>query len=199
METGFLQGNGIEALPQFLTSLAIGLLIGLERERNPSAKAGLRTFALVAVFGTLAGLLSTKANSPWLLIAGLLAVAVMIVAAYINNPKENNDPGTTTVAALLICYSLGVLVWYGSPKLAVMLAIATTTLLYFKPELQDISHRLTRRDLVSILQFSVLSFVILPILPDQNYGPYDALNPYHIWTMVVLTSGLSLAGYVALR
>jgi len=63
MDTGFLQGNGIEALPQFLTSLAIGLLIGLERERNPSAKAGLRTFALVTVFGTLMAMLSSKTGS----------------------------------------------------------------------------------------------------------------------------------------
>ena len=199
METGFLQGNGLEALPQFLTSLAIGLLIGLERERNPSAKAGLRTFALVSLFGTLIALLSVKSGTSWLLIAGLLAVAGMIISAYINTPTENNDPGTTTVAALLICYALGVLVWFGLSKLAVMLAIATTTLLYFKPELQGMTQRLTRRDLVSILQFSVLSFVILPILPDQNYGPYEAFNPYRAWMMVVLISGLSLAGYVALR
>jgi len=199
VEPTLLQGNGIEALPQFLTSLAIGLLIGLERERNPSAKAGLRTFALVSLFGTLIALLADKSGSTWLLVAGLLAVAVMIVAAYINAPTENNDPGTTTVTALLICYALGVLVWFGYSKLAVMLAIATTTLLYFKPELQGISQRLTRRDLVSILQFSVLSFVILPILPDQNYGPYEAFNPHQAWMMVVLISGLSLAGYVALR
>jgi uncharacterized membrane protein (DUF4010 family) len=196
---GFLQGNGIEAFPQFLTSLAIGLLVGLERERNPSAKAGLRTFALVAVFGTLIALLADKSGSPWLLIAGLLSIAAMIVAAYINTPTENNDPGTTTVAALLISYALGALVWFGYSKLAVMLAIGTTALLYFKPELEGMTKRLTRKDLVSILQFSVLSFVILPILPDQNYGPYDAFNPYQVWMMVVLISGLSLAGYVALR
>ena len=199
METVLLPGNGIEALPQFLTSLAIGLLIGLERERNPSAKAGLRTFALVSLFGTLIALLAEKSGTPWMLIAGLLAVAAMIVSAYINAPTGNNDPGTTTVTALLICYALGVLVWFGFSKLSVMLAIATTTLLYFKPELQGISQRLTRRDLVSILQFSVLSFVILPILPNQNFGPYDAFNPYQAWMMVVLISGLSLAGYVALR
>src|SRR3989338_8202584 len=95
METGFLQGNGIEALPQFLTSLAIGLLIGLERERTPSAKAGLRTFALVALFGTLSALLSSKLGSPWLLIAGLLAVAGMIIAAYLNKP---NGHGRSTDA-----------------------------------------------------------------------------------------------------
>jgi len=199
MESILLSNNGIEALPQFLTSLAIGLLIGLERERNPSAKAGLRTFALVSLFGTLIALLAEKTGSPWLMIAGLLAVTVMIVGAYLNSPTENNDPGTTTVAALLICFSLGILVWYGSPKLAIMLAIATTALLYFKPELHSISQRLSRRDLVSILQFSVLSFVILPILPDQSYGPYNAFNPYNAWLMVVLISGLSLAGYVALH
>ena len=199
METGFLQGNGIEALPQFLTSLAIGLLIGLERERNPSAKAGLRTFALVAIFGTLSALLSTKLGSPWLLIAGLLAVAGMIIAAYLNNPSDANDPGTTTVIALLLCYGLGAMIWYGLAKLAVMLAIAVTTLLYFKPELRGISQRLARRDLVAVLQFSVLTFIVLPILPNQNYGPYDAFNPHQAWLMVVLISGISLTGYAALH
>ena len=235
METVLLQNNGIEALPQFLTSLAIGLLIGLERERTPSAKAGLRTFALVALFGTLSALLSTKLGSPWLLIAGLLAVAGMIIAAYLNKPNghgditdeerrlvrslsptsppkgesddvslrdarvDENDPGTTTVIALLLCYGLGAMIWYGLAELAVMLAIGITALLYFKPELRGISQRLTRRDLVAVLQFSVLTFIVLPILPDQDYGPYHAFNPHQAWLMVVLISGISLVGYTALH
>ena len=193
------QNNGIDVLPQFLASLAIGLLIGLERERRPSSKAGLRTFALVALMGTLAAMLSSKIGSPWLLVTGFCIVGVMIIAAYLTSPTEENDPGTTTVAALLLCYALGALIWYGQTTLAVMLAIITTTLLYFKPELRGITRRLTRRDLVSILQFLVLTFVILPILPNQNYGPYDTFNPHQIWMMVVLISGLSLAGYVALH
>ncbi len=199
METAFLQGSGIEALPQFLTSVAIGLLIGLERERTPSAKAGLRTFALVAIFGTLSALLSTDLGSPWLLIAGLLAVAGMIIAAYLNNPGEDHDPGTTTTIALLLCYGLGAMIWYGLAELAVMLAIGITALLYFKPELHGLSERLTRRDLVAVLQFSVLTFIVLPILPDHDYGPYHAFNPHHAWLMVVLISGISLAGYTALH
>lgn len=199
METVFQLNNNIGNLPQFLTSLAIGLLIGLERERNPSAKAGLRTFALVAMFGTLSALLSTRLDTPWLLIAGLLAVAGMIIAAYHNKPVEADDPGTTTVIALLLCYGLGAMIWYGFAELAVMLAIAVTALLYFKPELRGMSQRLTRSDLVAVLQFSVLTFIVLPILPDQNYGPYDALNPHQAWLMVVLISGISLAGYTALH
>ena len=199
MEISILQGNGIETLPQFLTSLAIGLLIGLERERNPSAKAGLRTFALVSIFGTLSAMIASKAELPWLVVAGLCLVGAMIIAAYFNSPREDHDPGTTTVAALLLCYSLGVLIWYGLSMLAIMLAVTTTTLLYFKPELRGMTQRMTRRDLVSILQFLVLTFIILPILPDQNYGPYGVFNPYQAWMMVVLISGLSLAGYVALH
>ncbi|BBI99342.1 hypothetical protein FGKAn22_10350 [Ferrigenium kumadai] len=199
MDTAFLQVHGIEALPQFLTSFAIGLLIGLERERNPSAKAGLRTFTLVAIFGTLCALLASKAGSPWILIAGLVAVAGMIVAAYINAPPDPTEPGTTTVIALLMSYGLGAMIWYDLAKLAVMLAIGITALLYFKPELRGISQRLTRRDLVAVLQFSVLTFIVLPILPDENFGPYNAFNPYQAWLMVVLISGISLAGYAALQ
>ncbi len=199
MDTSLLAHSGAEYLPQFLTSLAIGLLIGLERERTPSAKAGLRTFALVALLGTLAAMLSEKINLPWLLVAGWLVVGAMIIAAYINAPTEENDPGTTTVAALLMCYGLGALNWYGQTTLAIMLAIGVTALLYFKPELRGISQRLTRRDLVSILQFAVLTFVVLPVLPDKSYGPYNALNPHQVWIMVVLISGICLAGYVALH
>lgn len=199
MNIPLLENSGAEYLPQFLTSLGIGLLIGLERERNPSAKAGLRTFALIAIFGTLTALLADENDVPWLLAIGLLIVGAMIIAAYITSPTEEKDPGTTTVAALLMCYGLGALVWYGQATLAIMLAIGTTALLYFKPELRGMTQRLKRRDLVSILQFSVLTFVILPILPNENYGPYGAFNPHHAWMMVVLISGLSLAGYVALH
>jgi uncharacterized membrane protein (DUF4010 family) len=201
MEFAFLQNNGIELLPKFLTSIAIGLLIGLERERNPSAKAGLRTFALVALFGTMMGMLGDHLDISWLVIAGLIAVALTIIAAYLGDEpdKPDADPGTTTVIALLLCYALGVMIWLDMSKLAVMLAIGITALLYFKPELRGFSQRLTRRDLVAVLQFSVLTFIVLPILPDQNYGPYGAFNPHQAWLMVVLISGLSLAGYTALH
>jgi uncharacterized membrane protein (DUF4010 family) len=182
----------------FLVSLAIGLLIGLERERNPGAKAGLRTFSLVALAGTLCAMLSSLSGAPWLLGAGLLVLGGMMVAVHARD-DEDDDPGTTTVAAVVVCYGLGALAWHGQAQLAITLAILTTVLLYFKAELRGVSQNLTRTDLVSILQFAVLSLVILPFLPDIDYGPYDTLNPYQTWLMVVLISGLSLAGYAALR
>lgn len=186
-------------LARFATSMAIGLLIGLERERSPAARAGLRTFALVAMFGTLAAMLSHKTQTPWLLISGLLLIGIMMIASYRGKRDVTEDPGTTTITAALICYGLGAMVWYEESTLAVMLAIIMTILLYFKTELQGITQNLTRKDLISILQFAVLSFIILPILPDRNYGPFDAFNPYQIWLMIVLISGVSLVGYIALR
>ncbi|MDP2830362.1 MAG: MgtC/SapB family protein [Sulfuricellaceae bacterium] len=199
MDFPSLQGNGTEHIPTFLTSLAIGLLIGLERERNPSAKAGLRTFALTALAGTLSAMLSALTHSPWVLGLGLFSIALIIVMAYFGPKAPEEDPGTTTSAALIVCFLLGAMVWYDARTLALMLAIAVSILLYFKPELRGWTRELSRRDIISIFQFGVLTFIVLPILPDISYGPYQTLNPHQTWLMVVLISGLSLAGYLALQ
>lgn len=182
----------------FGASLAIGLLIGLERERNPSAKAGVRTFALVALMGALAAVIARPMESAWIVPVGLAAVAGMLIAAYAR-PEPTGDPGTTTVVAALVCYLLGVLAGLGEARLAAALGIAVTALLYFKPELEGFSAALKRQDQVSILQFLVVTFIVLPLLPDRGFGPYEVLNPRNIWLMVVLIAGIGLASYVALR
>jgi uncharacterized membrane protein (DUF4010 family) len=189
----------MQAALRFLVSLGVGLLLGLERERRPAPKAGLRTFALVALFGTAAGLLAEALDSPWVIAVGLAAVGAMIVVAYAGVKRPEDDPGTTTVIALMFCYSLGVMIWLGYDTLAVALGIAATILLYFRTELHGFTARLSPQDLASMLQFAVLTFIILPFLPDRGFGPYQALNPYHVWLMVVLVSGLSLVGYLSLR
>ena len=188
-----------QSVQAFATSLGIGLLIGLERERKPDAKAGLRTFALTAVLGCLAALLAQITSSGWIIAAGMLMVATMMIVVQARDPLDDGDPGTTSVVAMMLCYGLGALTWFGQSTLAVMLAITVTVLLYFKAQLQGVSRSLTHKDLISILQFGVLSLVVFPILPNRDYGPYAALNPHQIWWMVVLISGLSLAGYAALR
>jgi uncharacterized membrane protein (DUF4010 family) len=194
-----LEPTAVEHVQAFATSLAIGLLIGLERERRPDTKAGLRTFSLVGLLGCLAALLTDRTGSAWILAIGLLTVAAMMIAAMMIDPPDDGDPGTTSIVALALCYGLGAAVWFGYGSLAVMGAIATTALLYFKAELHGMTHRLTSKDLISIIQFAVLSFIILPILPNRDFGPFQTLNPHQIWWMVVLISGVSLAGYAALR
>lgn len=183
----------------FLTSAAIGLLIGMERERSANSIAGFRTFSLVAVLGTLLTMLAEQQASEWLIAVGLFVVAMTMISGSFFSQVAEKNRGFTTEVALLITYGLGVAIWYDLTSLAAMLAIATTILLYMKAELKQLSERMTRRDTDSILQFSVLSLVILPILPNENMGPNGAFNPQQIWWMVVLISGMALAGYLALR
>ena len=170
----------------FATALGIGLLVGMERERRPESAAGLRTFALVSMLGCLFALLSDKTGGPAVLVTGLLVVAGAMIASNFSARQEEQYRGFTTEAAIIVTYGLGAAVWLGYATLAVMLAIATTVLLYFKTELSRFSRRMTPKDINSILQFAVLSLVILPILPSQDYGPFGALNPRQIWWMVVL-------------
>ncbi len=184
----------------FSTALGIGLLVGMERERRPDSAAGLRTFALVSMLGCLFAMLGERAGGgPWMLAVGLLVIAGAMIASNFSTQQEEQYRGFTSEAAIVVTYGLGAAVWYGYSTLAVMLAIATTVLLYFKAELKHISERTTPKDINSILQFGVLSMVILPILPNEDFGPYEAFNPRQVWWMVVLISGLAFAGYLALR
>jgi uncharacterized membrane protein (DUF4010 family) len=190
----------LELLAMFSKSLGIGLLIGLEREGHKGAKAGLRTFALIALSGTLFALLGEKTAAPWLLGVVAVVIGAMLVAAYANEcAAEDSDPGTTTIISALVTFGLGASLWYGYSELAVALAIVTTALLYFRTELHGVTRQLSRRDYVSFLQFAVLAFILLPILPDRTWDPFGAINPYRIGLLVLLISGVSLAGYAALR
>lgn len=187
-----------EQLQAFAIAIGIGLLIGLERERVASAGAGVRTFGLVGLLGALSALIGQHFGSVVPFALGLAVVGAMIIAAHLRHP-DPVDPGTTSVVALVVCYCLGSVVWLGYATVAVMLAVATTILLYFKTELRGIATRLKPKDWVSVFQFSVLSLVILPILPDRTFDPYGAVNPRQVWWMVVLISGLGLAGYATLQ
>ena len=183
---------------RFGASLGIGLLIGVERERNPAGKAGVRTFALVALFGTLAAELGRGLESFWTVPVGLAVVAAMLITEYAREPADR-EPGTTTVIAAAVCYLLGVLAGVGEAQLAGALAIGVTALLYFKPEIEGFSAGLARHEHVSVLTFLIVAFIVLPLVPDADLGPYGVLNPREIWLVVVLISGLGLASYVALR
>jgi len=184
----------------FAVSAAIGLLVGTERERKPTAKAGLRTFTLIAVLGTACAFVAQSLGNPWLVPVGFALVGLSIAGAYLADPSTTaEDSGTTTVVAAALVYVLGALNFHGERTLAVALGIGMTALLYFKTELEGVATRLTPTDIRSMLQFGAVSAIVLPLLPDRSFGPYGVLNPFNIWLMVVLISGVSLAGYVAWR
>jgi uncharacterized membrane protein (DUF4010 family) len=182
-----------------LTALGIGLLMGLERERAHAGGPGLRSFALVALAGATAALLARASNSAWPIGAAMLAVTAVAAANLLRAPQNDTAPGMTTNAALLLCFLLGALAAHGHGELAASLGVAATALLYFRPELHGFSQRLSATEMRAILQFAAVAFLVLPLLPDATWDPWAVLNPFRVGLLVVLISGLSLAGYAALK
>ena len=189
----------LETFVQLGIALGLGLLIGMQRERNLNDIAGFRTFPLVALTGTVCGQLAAPLGG-WLVAAGLLALAAVV---YIGNLAKiqsgKPDPGITTEVALLLMFGIGVYLAVGPPQVAVVVAGAMAVLLQLKQELHGLAARIGERDFKAIIQFVLVTLVILPVLPDRGYGPWGVLNPREIWWMVVLIIGLSLAGYVGLK
>ena len=185
-------------LLRFALALALGLLVGLQRERAASRVAGVRTFALITLFGAVAG--STVSTlGPWLVPAGALALAAMLVMANIANLRDGPDAGMTTEVAVLLMYAVGVTLVVGHIEAAVAVGGAVVLLLHFKQPMHRAVRALGEADMKAIMQFALVTLVILPILPDRSYGPYDVLNPREIWWMVVLIVSINLAGYVAAK
>lgn len=181
------------------TALGLGLLIGLQKERAASPLAGLKTFALVSVAGAVAALIGAT-TTPWIIVGGLLAItALMVTGNAVLVRKPEWDPGQTTEVAFIVTYLIGALVVVGPREAAIVMGATVAMLLHLREELKDWVERLSDRDVRAIMQFVVISLVILPILPDETFGPYDVLNPRQVWLMVVLIVGINLAGYGAFR
>ena len=180
-------------------ALGLGLLVGLQRERVDSVIAGIRTFALISLFGAICAQLA-KTYSGWILVVGFLTTAVLITAGnLVRLQKGEAEPGQTTEFAALVVFGLGAWVVSGSMAVPVVLAGAVVVLLHFREPIHEFVGRIGEKDIRAIMQFVLIALVILPVLPDRNMGPYGVLNPYQIWWMVVLIVGLSLAGYVAYK
>jgi len=177
----------------------LGLLVGMQRERVASRLAGLRTFALITVLGALAGLLAESLGG-WIVVAALIGVVGALVAGAVAEGRRGEpSPGITTEIAALIMFCTGAYLVLGQRSIAVSLGAMTAVLLWAKPILQGFVQRVGDNDIRAIMQFVIISLVILPILPNDAYGPFDVLNPREIWWMVVLVAGISFAGYIAYR
>lgn len=187
-----------------LVALALGMLIGLQRgwhERNTRAGgriAGIRTFGLLSLSGAMAALLSEPLG-PGITIGIGVAASLLLGLAHWLDSGEDHDFGMTTVIAGIVTYLLGAMTILTDLSLPVAVAVLTTIVLHFKQTLHHALEHLSDREIRGILQLALISAVMLPVLPNQAYGPWDALNPYEIWLLVVLIAGISLAAYFAMR
>lgn len=180
-------------------ALGLGLLVGMQRERAASRLAGVRTFPLVTLAGSISALLA-QSYGGWILAAGFMALAALIFANKELETREGPvDPGLTTEITILLMYGVGAYLIPGSNTIAIAVGAGAAVLLQFKMEIHGLVARLEDRDLKAIMQFALISLVVLPILPNRTFGPFAVLNPRQIWWMVVLIVGLGLAGYIAFK
>jgi uncharacterized membrane protein (DUF4010 family) len=191
---------------EFAIALLIGALIGVEREKKQETDelgrgiGGLRTFLLFAEAGAVAAWLSARLDTAWIFVGGGLFVTALVTAGYLAWVwTRRADVGLTTEIAAVVTYLLGGLATAGSAELAVALAIVTSAILAFKEPLHGVVERIGREDLYAGLKLLIASFIVLPVLPDRAVDPWGALNPYEMWLLVILISGLSLLGYAATR
>jgi uncharacterized membrane protein (DUF4010 family) len=191
-------------LPGLAIALAIGLLIGAEREwsqrqeETERVMAGIRTFGLLGLLGAVAVLLANFLG-PLAWVVMFAGVVALVVAGYIAESRATGDWGMTTEVAMLLTFGLGVLSASGQFALAAGLGVLVAGLLSLKGILHTQVHRLKPQEISGALALLFISVVMLPLLPDRAMGPFGIFNPYVVWWMVVAITGLGFAAYVSVR
>ena len=177
---------------KFGMALAIGLLIGVEREREKAGSfAGIRTFPLITLTGCAAAMLQSLWVD-WLFVGGFLAITALASQSF---RTAGAQPGITTQVSAILAYLLGGMVWWGLGAFAAAIAVVIVLLLAAKEPLERLASQIGHEDIIATVQFGIITLIILPIVPDKTYGPLAVLNPHKIWLMVVLISALNLIGY----
>ena len=181
-------------------ALLLGLLVGLQREWDRHPLAGIRTFTLITLFGSVSALLAQQYGG-WIIGASIVAIAGLLITGnwMTENGNEDAPAGQTTEIAALLMFAVGAMLVSGYTLPAVVLGGATAVLLHLKDRLQTAVGQLSVTDVRAIFQFVLIAMVILPLLPNRAYGPFEVLNPFKIWLMVVLIVAISLSGYLAYR
>lgn len=197
-----------ELFYRFGSALALGLLVGLQREYasrrdgddHHGRFAGARTYALLALLGCTAAFVAAQADSAWIIGAVLLVFGALLAVGY-GFSVQQGQLGITSEVAAIITVLAGALCFWGKLEIAAALAVSTTVLLALKLQTRSLARRLTEQDVRATLTFAVLTLVILPVLPRESLAPapFDVLVPYNIWLMVVFISGISFSGYVLIQ
>ncbi|HSK28371.1 MAG TPA: MgtC/SapB family protein [Candidatus Limnocylindria bacterium] len=184
-------------------ALGLGLLLGLERERKRDAEllfGGVRTFALIALLGALGAFMERELDQGWLILAAFVALSALVIVSYATTAVRG-EVGITTEVTALLAFMVGALCGWEQVAVASVATVVCLLLLTLKDFLHGLARRVELADVQATLQFAVISVIILPLLPDQNFGPppIDVINPYKIWLMVVLIAGLNFLGYVLVK
>lgn len=196
--------DSTEILSRLAVSLAIGLLIGLERgwrsreEQDHQRAAGLRTFALSGLLGGVTGVLSQQVG-PALVGFVFVAYALAFTAFHWLEAKAEHNMSVTAVVAGMITFLLGTMAVTGEERIAIAGAVAMAILLALREQLHRWVASLTWPEIRSVLVLATMSFLLLPLLPNRPVDPWNAINPYELWLLAILIAAISFAGYIAVK
>lgn len=193
-----------QILSRLSISLAIGLLVGLERgwrtrgEQDHQRAAGFRTFALSGLLGGVTGAVALQTNG---MVIGFifLGYAAAFAAFHWLEAKAERNVSVTSVVAGMLTFLLGTMSVAGDSRVAIACAVAMTGLLALREWIHSGIASLTWHEFRAILILLAMSFLLLPVLPNRTIDPWNSVNLYEIWLLAILTAGISFVGYVAVR
>ncbi|MEQ1487619.1 MAG: MgtC/SapB family protein [Methylotenera sp.] len=178
-------------------ALGIGLLIGAERERSKGtgadrSAAGIRTFTIAALLGAVSTLIDF-----WLLVVSIICVTIFAAIAYFN--RKNEDPGLTTEITLVFTVILGGLAMTEA-SLAASLAVSAAILLAAKEPIHGfVRGAVTKEEMIDFLILAAATLIVLPLIPNELVGPFQAINPRNLWLIVIFVMLIGALGHLALR
>ncbi len=199
-----LDSHTLDLISRLAVALGIGLLVGIERgwqereEPEGGRTAGIRTFALIGLFGGVSAALVPHAG-PWPLTAALLALTGSVTWFKYRESIKDSNYSVTGVVAALITFALGALAVLGPVQVAVSSGVAMTLLLAARKSLHSWLRKLTWKEFRSGLLLVAMTFLALPLLPNRPIDPWGAINPYELWLLTIMIAAISGAGYVAVK
>ncbi len=177
----------------FVLTLGLSLLIGIEREEHePDGIGGVRTFPIIGLGGYI--LIAAFPDSVIPFSSGLVVTGVLVALSHWYFLKKD-EPGITTEAAVLLTFALGGCAAKGMYWLAIATGVITVILLQEKHMLEGLATKLPRRELSTLLRFLLLTAVILPVIPNRDFTPFE-INPFKLWLVVVAVLGVSYVSYL---
>jgi uncharacterized membrane protein (DUF4010 family) len=195
--------NELLLFQKVILALAIGALVGIEREKRARREifAGIRTFPLVCLLGLLTSYLSSLIQSFVPLYLGLFAVLLLATSSYWFEYKKFKQIGLTTKIAFILIFLIGAVLFFESFPyfISVSLGILLALLLVSKETLHTFTRHLTLKEIKDAIIFSVLAFIILPLLPNYPIDPLGIFNPHAIWLAIILVLAISFAAYAAMK
>jgi uncharacterized membrane protein (DUF4010 family) len=183
---------------RLLLTLFLSFLLGLEREEHKASSpqysfGGVRTFPLIGIIGYAMAYLSGDQLLP--LTLGFGVIGGFLLVAYWHKLSTAERAGVTTEMSGLTTYLVGAMVYRQQYWLATALTVISLFLLELKEFLEGLTKRIPGEEILTFTKFLLLSAVILPILPDRDFGAFQ-INPFKAWVVVVAVSAISYGSYV---